>query len=225
MAMVELDTASFCMDKYEFSNGHFLDVFNSFKDSGIVKTDTVVDSVSDTVTYFHLHSDTLRFKMPYSPFSNALNTPVIEVLYNIADTICRSIGKRLCTMNEWQAALGGYQRLNYPYGNTYDSSKCNTEVNGNVEHLKEPTVVPVDSPSTCVSPYRIYDLSGNVGEWVVNTDIDKYPAFDNLNGYELRYFAGGSWYSKSESGITSLSPSTLAKARTDVGFRCCKSVR
>ncbi|MBL8025554.1 MAG: SUMF1/EgtB/PvdO family nonheme iron enzyme, partial [Fibrobacteres bacterium] len=81
----------------------------------------------------------------------------------------------------------------------------------------------------CVTPEGIYDLSGNVGEWV---DNDMYTPIDTEidDGRVLyRYSVGGAWASQDSSSVNyferdrPLRPSLVVK-RKDVGFRCCKLI-
>ena len=200
MALVERHDTAFCMDRYEFTNGQFADASGG----SFIIPDSLVPR----------------------PFSPALNTPIILVLYDSASSVCQRLGKRLCNISEWKIATGGYEEWNYPYGYNYDSARCNTELDLNLEQEQQRTVVSVDLPVTCVSPYGIYDLSGNVSEWVESTDADStaYPRFNN-SGIEVSYFAGGSWWSKSASDVNSVYSTSKDRARTDVGFRCCRNIR
>lgn len=77
-----------------------------------------------------------------------------------AAALCESVGKRLCTDEEWVQACRGPQGLRYPYGAIYDGAKCNAE-------SKIDAPLPIgQTPATCVSDYGVYDLNGNVWEWV-----------------------------------------------------------
>jgi hypothetical protein len=210
MALVERENTAFCMDKYEFANQQFEDIYH--------------DS-----TIFKIPDSLLRYSM-------ASNTPVIYVRYDTAKAVCEHLGKRLCKIEEWQIALGGYERLRYPYGDVYEPTRCNTEFPMDPEYLFKPTVFPVDSPGTCVSPYGIYDLSGNVSEWVDNVRLtggQLKPRFDS-EGNALEYFLGGNWRSGSlANGDTIFSTPPIdydstgkpIHRRADIGFRCCKDLR
>lgn len=101
MLLVEMETLSFCMDRYEFTNEDYI-------------------GLNPYYTYDSSYG-----------FSMIPDGPVVNVEFDSADNTCRKAGKRLCTVSEWQAASGGYKRLAYPYGNAYDSSRCRTHVDPN----------------------------------------------------------------------------------------------
>ncbi|MBW2732148.1 MAG: SUMF1/EgtB/PvdO family nonheme iron enzyme, partial [Deltaproteobacteria bacterium] len=66
---------------------------------------------------------------------------------------CRARGARLCTTREWMKSCGWL----FPYGRTFQAGRCNTE---------SKATVAVGSKRTCRSRHGVYDLSGNVAEWV-----------------------------------------------------------
>ncbi len=41
--------------------------------------------------------------------------------------LCEQSGKRLCALDEWQAACRGKDKFNYSYGNSYRGASCNTQ--------------------------------------------------------------------------------------------------
>lgn len=70
-----------------------------------------------------------------------------------ARDICRKEGKRLCTLKEWRLACGEL----LPYGGSYEEGACN--VTGG--KLKA-----AGASEKCASKYGVYDMVGNVSEWV-----------------------------------------------------------
>jgi formylglycine-generating enzyme required for sulfatase activity len=131
--------------------------------------------------------------------------PVTNVTWQEARAMCEAEGKRLCTDQEWVQACRGPQGLRYPYGPTYDGTKCNSE-----SPFDGPTRIG-ENPKTCVSGYGVYDLNGSVWEWV-GTSLE--------DGVKVR---GGAWSSEScaecalELWVNS--PNTSSDRG---GFRCCK---
>ncbi len=80
--------------------------------------------------------------------------PRTGVSWATADRTCRIEGKRLCSRAEWQAACGSA----WPYGPEFIEGACN---------VGSGTVVPSGRYSRCRTPVpELFDLAGNVAEWV-----------------------------------------------------------
>ncbi len=95
---------------------------------------------------------------------------------------------------EWEAAARGPERLEYPYGPTFDPSKANT-VESNIG-----TTTPVLEYAHAPGPFGHLDLAGNVEEWV-DTRYWVYPGGELIKDdlYEVfgaNYFIlrGGSFH-------------------------------
>lgn len=102
-----------------------------------------------------------NFYMDKYEFPNHIgDMPVTDVNWHEAAALCESVGKRLCAPDEWVRACRGPQGLRFPYGPTYDPTKCNSE-----SRASEPMRIG-ETPATCVSGYGVHDLNGNVWEWV-----------------------------------------------------------
>jgi formylglycine-generating enzyme required for sulfatase activity len=268
MVLVEMDTLSFCMDKFEFTVGEYYQVDNALVRDTVymvyfVNKDTVfdkyLDSLLDTVIYVDVDTgqfypyykdlapDTLvvykdttlskidtaektkRYIDSLSRYSHPdeMNQPVLDRPFSSAELACQTMGKRLCTISEWQAASGGYRKLKYPYSNIYDSTKCHTNVDMNDAFGSRP--VDVGSMDSCFSVYGVYDLSGNVSEWVTCRPAEVASlggtCFDPNEGWQHKWFAGGFWSSKENSGTNTFNYTIIEQGRFDIGFRCCKDIK
>jgi hypothetical protein len=117
--------------------------------------------------------------------------------YEEAQQACESKGKRLCTAEEWQWACSGLEAYTYPYGWQFEKKKCNSKGVGQFE--------PSGSRYRCVGKFGLYDMVGNIFEWVTGSD-----------GKPM--LMGGP-YSKCQT----VSPGMGGDAKPQTGFRCCKS--
>ncbi len=73
----------------------------------------------------------------------------------------------LPTENQWQRVARGDDNRAYPWGDRFDSSRCNTR-----ESKLKMTTLVMRYP-TGVSPFGLYDMAGNVWEWCLNTKTDQ----------------------------------------------------
>lgn len=158
--------------------------------------------------------------------------PQVNISAFQAQAACEASSKRLCTAAEWIAACRGPEHFVYPYGNVYVPGACNTERHSPVNavfgpiggKLDDPRLAEVDSGSEpggtfprCVSTYGVFDMHGNVHEWV----SDSSSARDSRFGM----FLGGFFADASENGAGCLYKTTAHfKEYHDysTGFRCCK---
>lgn len=86
-----------------------------------------------------------------------------------ARAACERSGKRLCTVDEWEDAcdgtIGDGGNL-YPYGEELMEGVCVTELTLSDDPL------PTGSRPGCISDFGVYDLGGNVWEWVGTTEAE-----------------------------------------------------
>lgn len=88
------------------------------------------------------------------------NHPVSEVSYEDADKYCKAIGKRLPTAIEFEKATRGEDGRAYAWGNEFDAERGNTSDTG------IGNTVEITANKGGASPYGVYNLTGNVSEWV-----------------------------------------------------------
>jgi len=151
-----------------------------------------------------------------------------------AEAACLRAGKRLCTSSEWLLACRGAAGRLYPYGDIYQPGACNDSYAGthpvvdffgtaegiwDPAHMNDPginqqpgTLAPAGGFANCVTPEGVFDLHGNLHEWVSDPDgvfRGGFYADASLNGEGCTY-------------------DTTAHTQTyhdySTGFRCCRDV-
>lgn len=140
--------------------------------------------------------------------------PVDNVSWIEADIACRNSGKRLCKKEEWETAcMDGKMQL-YPYGNEYKEGVCNGYENGIKRGAV--SVMPSGYMKDCKNSSGVFDLSGNLWEWLYDSDNTK----------SLRLIKGGgfanSGYDEEELSCRSNKYQPPNIRLSGVGFRCCK---
>lgn len=152
---------------------------------------------------------------------------------DVAAAACAAAGKRLCTSAEWLRACRGPASRVYPYGSAYVPSACNEgrrahpvielfgdSADWSMRQMNDPrlnqlpgTVDPTGTNPVCLSAEGVYDLHGNLHEWVADPEGT---------------FRGG-FYVDAEINGEGCLYRTTAHGRTyhdySTGFRCCADAR
>lgn len=135
--------------------------------------------------------------------SGQLSSPVTGVNFLQAQRYCESVGGRLPTHYEWEAAATGTERRLYPWGDSF-SNDDNPYIDPILNTTK--SCGKVISTST---PNNIHDLAGNVSEWALG---DQSAVIKGGNGLDK-----DSILSSLNLSYRSVHPKTKTK---QVGFRC-----
>ena len=150
------------------------------------------------------------------------DNPVVGVSHGQARAYAAWVGRRLPTEAEWEyAARGGLDQLKYDRGDTLANDEANTKSLGLGMTSKVTTFAP--------NAYGLYDMVGNVREWVWDFYSDTYFAespVDNPTGPEKsnwRVIKGGGWFSGKGCNQVHVR-NALPQSWSDfnVGFRCAR---
>ncbi|MEC7983766.1 MAG: thioredoxin domain-containing protein [Myxococcota bacterium] len=148
--------------------------------------------------------------------------PATRMSWFAAKDACEKANMRLCTEQEWLSACQGayaqdddsdasfaddlVEGTSYPYGDFYNPNLCWTAK----DRSKFRPVYTGEMPG-CVTPQGVYDLAGNVEEWVGDTP-------------ENAVLMGGAYDTPKEKARCYRANNTFGPGYSNkrTGFRCCK---
>ncbi|MCK6590239.1 MAG: SUMF1/EgtB/PvdO family nonheme iron enzyme [Polyangiaceae bacterium] len=223
-----VNAGGYCIDKYE---------------AHLVR----VDSPETVLPHFE-HP---KRKVKYMARSRAGIAPQAYINRMEAARACKAAGKRLCSAREWYGACAGSRGTRYPYGDEEVAGVCNTGKTHLMQKLFGPNVkytyaAHYNSPRLhkepgflaksgeydgCVSDYGVYDMVGNLHEWVADdvsrkllkeVPVEFGPELLGPKGSGA--FIGGYFSSQGEHGRgCAYLTATHSPDYHDysIGFRCC----
>lgn len=168
----------------------------------------------DTIVFSNALSEMSKLKPVYLLDNNQpLRTNDQTLVFHIDKT---ATGYRLPTLNEWQvAARGGMPAMKLgSYGARYSGSDEQKKVAWHPEFNAAnfgTSIVGRLMPNAL----GVYDMSGNVSEWVYDSDT-----FDQVKMY---YFCGGSYLFRTMT-LASCDSHSAGFIMPDIGFRLIRSV-
>ncbi len=152
--------------------------------------------------------------------------PFVMKSFNAATKWCGERNKRVCSEQEWETACEGPELRPLAYGWHVDTALCNSNkgwrpfdttklysegaaATKEIEHLWQGS--PSGAYATCASSFGIYDMMGNVEEWVATRHGRKFPGA-LMGGFWAKPWTGCR-------GTNDAHEPTFTFYET--GFRCC----
>ncbi len=189
----------------------------------------------------------------YEARSSARTFPQAYVTRPEAERACKNAGKRLCTMHEWRSACMGASGNRYPWGNELVQGRCNHQKNHLLGRFfgNDParwTNDVFNSPKMnqepgflartgeydgCVTPSGVFDLVGNLHEWVSDTVNERFvrmlehePVHRDDQPWNRGdgVFVGGFYSTRAQHGPGCWFTTIAHEPRYhdySIGFRCC----
>ena len=131
---------------------------------------------------------------------------------------------------EWEKAARGADERKYPWGNDAPTAERARYGKPYQDPVYEVGVARVGSYPKGASPFGIYDLAGNVTEWVADWFSESFPRSDarNPKGPDSgtgRVVRGGGWYDPAERiSATKRMYASPGNRADSIGFRCASDV-
>jgi sulfatase modifying factor 1 len=187
-------------------------------------TEFLIDKTEVSWRQLRKFTESTGSSLPREPiWGTPDNYPAAFMLWDEAKAYCQWVGGRLPSEAEWEKAARGTDGNRYPWGDEWDSRRCNS-ISGGLHRPES-----VGSYSGCVSPYGVLDMAGGVLEWCADRYGEAYysesPSRDPKGPTEgrLRVMRGGAWMSQPTWVRAAYRSKRSPTSRNfDHGFRCAR---
>ena len=177
-------------------------------------------------------------KLAVKAVTKAGVTPQGYISKNEAVSACKAARKRLCTGSEWEHACKGKTPTTFPYGPERKSGYCNdsgrapiaalhpelSDVYASGEAMNDPrineapnTVAPTGSFTKCKNGFGVFDMVGNLHEWVADVHDGSKGTFRGGYYQDTHLNGDGCTYRTMAHDVSYHDYST--------GFRCCADAK
>lgn len=237
----EVQMAKYAIDKYEVTNAAYVNYLNEHNPGNDCNgAPCIEDSAESDFNGIYSDGGTWAVSSDYA------SHPVALVSWEGAKAYCNAKGKTLPTEAQWEkAAKGADENYIFPWGDTWIANASNHSASGDPY---EGGAIPETTPfgyfdgdthgdyetTDGASPYGVYDMAGNVWEWV--SDFYKNNYYSTMPdggwvdpagpGTGTQRVARGGAYNGGENGERT--SNRLATSPDDyyesVGFRCAKDL-
>ena len=209
---------SFYIDQFEVTNAQYAECL----DAGFCQPTT------DTTAFASSYSRRI-----YYGSSEYADYPVIYATWYEAQEYCEWRGARLPTEAEWEkAARGGLEGMLYPWGD--EPPVCEAGAVNGAKFDDNGDCNDTDTEqvgSYSANGYGLYDMAGNVWEWVSDWHDEEYYASsptENPPGSEEGSWPivrGGHWGSAADHlRVSDRRINDSNSGSLDIGFRCAKDI-
>jgi len=209
-----IDVDSFWIDIFEVTNARYLK---------FVQATGHRPALDDSCQTAKCREGNLWVGASYPP--EIRDQPVTQVNWYDADAYCAWMGKRLPTEAEWEKAARGKKANVYPWGSGSPKGKATFKK----KWQGASTMTTVGFHQKGESIYGVFDMAGNVWEWVDDWYHFKYYSIGSTknprgpaNG-DFKVVRGGSWVNYETSLRSAFRRWSRPEVRfNDTGFRCAR---
>ena len=174
---------------------------------------------------------TLVYTEKFQPRPGLDNYPINNISWQAANDYCKWKKKRLPSEAEWEKSARGEKSTIFPWGNQPPSPELARYHQTWAKETTHEVLVPVNALEAGKSAYGLYNMAGNVKEWVDDwydreyyKEIDEYANPKGPIGGEFKVVRGGSWRDLKGFIYSPFRNSGNPTSKMDdYGFRCAKS--